>query len=61
LPDVAQLMVVLDAVIYVDVTHPQANKGAVSERLSRYYKIPLEQIATFGDGANDVLISSQAA
>lgn len=41
---------------YLDVTNPTANKGAVVERLSHYYKIPLEQIATVGDGANDVLM-----
>ena len=41
---------------YLDVTNPAANKGAVVERLSHYYKIPLEQIATVGDGANDVLM-----
>jgi hydroxymethylpyrimidine pyrophosphatase-like HAD family hydrolase len=26
---------------YLDVTHPQANKGIVVERLSHYYKIPV--------------------
>jgi len=41
---------------YLDVTHPMANKGVVVERLSHYYKIPREQIATLGDGANDVLM-----
>jgi len=41
---------------YLDVTHPMANKGVVVERLSHYYKIPLEQIATLGDGATDVLM-----
>jgi Cof subfamily protein (haloacid dehalogenase superfamily) len=41
---------------YVDVTNPAANKGVVVERLSHYYQIPLEQIATLGDGANDVLM-----
>ena len=41
---------------YLDVTHPAANKGVVVERLSQYYQIPLEQIATLGDGANDVLM-----
>ena len=39
---------------YLDVTHPTANKGTVIERLSRYLKIPLEQIATIGDQLNDV-------
>jgi Cof subfamily protein (haloacid dehalogenase superfamily) len=41
---------------YLDVTHPQANKGVVIERLSRTCNIALEQIATLGDGANDVLM-----
>jgi Cof subfamily protein (haloacid dehalogenase superfamily) len=41
---------------YLDVTHPTANKGVVVERLSHYYQIPLEQIATLGDQANDVLM-----
>jgi Cof subfamily protein (haloacid dehalogenase superfamily) len=41
---------------YLDVTHPTANKGVVIERLSRYYHIPLEQIATLGDQPNDVLM-----
>ena len=39
---------------YLDVTHPTANKGTVIERLSRYLKIPLEEIATIGDQLNDV-------
>jgi Cof subfamily protein (haloacid dehalogenase superfamily) len=41
---------------YLDVTHPTANKGVVVERLSHFYKIPLEQIATLGDQLNDVLM-----
>jgi Cof subfamily protein (haloacid dehalogenase superfamily) len=41
---------------YLDVTHPTANKGVVVERLSHYYKIPPEQIATLGDQSNDVLM-----
>jgi Cof subfamily protein (haloacid dehalogenase superfamily) len=41
---------------YLDVTHPTANKGVVIERLSHYYHIPLEQIATLGDQLNDVLM-----
>lgn len=41
---------------YLDVTHPTANKGVVIERLSHYYKIPPEQIATLGDQSNDVLM-----
>ena len=41
---------------YLDVTNPTANKGTVVERLSRYLKIPMEQIATIGDQGNDVLM-----
>jgi Cof subfamily protein (haloacid dehalogenase superfamily) len=41
---------------YLDVTHPTANKGVVIERLSRYYHIPLDHIATLGDQSNDVLM-----
>jgi Cof subfamily protein (haloacid dehalogenase superfamily) len=41
---------------YVDVTHPEANKGAVVEHLSACLGIPSEQIATIGDSPNDVLM-----
>jgi Cof subfamily protein (haloacid dehalogenase superfamily) len=41
---------------YVDVTHPEANKGAVVEHLSAALGIPSEQIATIGDSPNDVLM-----
>jgi Cof subfamily protein (haloacid dehalogenase superfamily) len=41
---------------YLDITHPTANKGVVVDRMSHYYQIPLEQIATVGDQANDVLM-----
>jgi Cof subfamily protein (haloacid dehalogenase superfamily) len=41
---------------YLDVTHPMANKGVVVERLSNYFKIPLENVATLGDQPNDVLM-----
>ena len=45
---------------YVDVTHPTANKGVVVERMSQFYQIPLEQIATLGDQPNDVLMFQQS-
>jgi Cof subfamily protein (haloacid dehalogenase superfamily) len=41
---------------YLDVTHPDANKGAVVMWLSERYEIPPEQIATIGDMPNDVLM-----
>ena len=39
---------------YLDVTHPQANKGAVVDRLAEILAIPRSQIATIGDMPNDV-------
>jgi Cof subfamily protein (haloacid dehalogenase superfamily) len=41
---------------YLDVTHPDANKGEVVERLARYLKVPAARIATIGDQPNDVLM-----
>jgi Cof subfamily protein (haloacid dehalogenase superfamily) len=41
---------------YLDVTHPDANKGAVARYLSARYAIPPEAIATIGDMPNDVLM-----
>jgi len=41
---------------YVDVTNPEANKGAVVRRLSELLGVAREQIATIGDMPNDVLM-----
>ena len=41
---------------YLDVTHPQANKGAVVAYLAEHYGISPHQIATIGDMPNDVLM-----
>jgi len=41
---------------YLDVTHPDANKGAVARYLARTYSIPTDSIATIGDMPNDVLM-----
>ncbi len=41
---------------YLDVTHPDANKGEVVRLASRHFGIPLDQIATIGDMPNDVLM-----
>jgi Cof subfamily protein (haloacid dehalogenase superfamily) len=41
---------------YLDVTHPQANKGEVVLSLSRLLNIPAAEIATIGDMPNDVLM-----
>jgi Cof subfamily protein (haloacid dehalogenase superfamily) len=41
---------------YLDVTHPQANKGEVVVTLSKLLGIAPEQMATVGDMPNDVLM-----
>jgi len=41
---------------YLDITHPDANKGAVAQYLARTYSIPTDSIATIGDMPNDVLM-----
>lgn len=45
---------------YLDVTHPQANKGAVLLDLSARYAIKPEEIATIGDGPNDMLMFAKS-
>ena len=46
---------------YLDVTHPQANKGAVVVYLSEKLGIPRDEIATIGDSENDVTMFKQGA
>jgi hypothetical protein len=41
---------------YLDVTHKDANKGAVAAYLSAHLAVPAEEIATIGDQPNDVLM-----
>ncbi|HXW38477.1 MAG TPA: Cof-type HAD-IIB family hydrolase [Acidimicrobiales bacterium] len=45
---------------YADITHPDANKGAVVRYLSATYRIDPLQIATIGDMPNDVLMFAQS-
>ncbi len=41
---------------YLDVTHPDANKGMVVEKLSKFLGVPTVEIAAIGDMPNDVLM-----
>jgi Cof subfamily protein (haloacid dehalogenase superfamily) len=41
---------------YLDITHPDANKGTVVTTLSKLLSIPADEIATIGDMPNDVLM-----
>jgi len=41
---------------YLDITHPDANKGMVVTTLSKLLSVPIGEIATIGDMPNDVLM-----
>ena len=41
---------------YLDVTNPDANKGAVVDALATMLRIPAHEIATIGDMPNDTLM-----
>jgi Cof subfamily protein (haloacid dehalogenase superfamily) len=45
---------------YLDVTHPDANKGWVCEYLAKIFKITTDQIATIGDMPNDMLMFAKS-
>ncbi len=45
---------------YLDITHPEANKGAVVLRLSAMLGVPPAQIATIGDMPNDISMFKQS-
>jgi len=45
---------------YVDVTHPQANKGAVVHALARMLDINPREIATIGDMPNDISMFAES-
>jgi Cof subfamily protein (haloacid dehalogenase superfamily) len=41
---------------YLDVTHPDANKGAIVRRLAKYLNVSPRRVATIGDQMNDTLM-----
>jgi Cof subfamily protein (haloacid dehalogenase superfamily) len=45
---------------YLDVTHPQANKGTVVATLSKLLDVPPERFVTMGDMPNDVLMFAKS-
>jgi hypothetical protein len=45
---------------YLDVTHPDANKGFVARWLAKQYGLEQSEIATIGDMPNDVLMFAQS-
>ena len=49
-----QASVVRSQPYYLDITHPLANKGAAVAEIAKLLGLPLREIATIGDSANDV-------
>jgi Cof subfamily protein (haloacid dehalogenase superfamily) len=49
-----QACVVRSQPYYLDITHPLANKGVAVAEIAKLLGLPLREIATIGDGANDV-------
>ena len=45
---------------YLDVTHPDANKGAIVRRLARYLNVSPRRVATIGDQMNDTLMFKES-
>ena len=45
---------------YLDVTHPDANKGMVVKKLSQLLAIPQAEIVTIGDNHNDISMFEQS-
>ena len=45
---------------YLDVTHPDANKGMVVKKLSELLAIPQAEIVTIGDNHNDISMFEQS-
>ena len=44
---------------YLDVTHPDANKGVAVRTMAKLMGVPLERVAVIGDGLNDVAMFAQ--
>jgi Cof subfamily protein (haloacid dehalogenase superfamily) len=45
---------------FIDITHPDANKGMMVETMARLLSIPTSAIATIGDMQNDLLMFRRA-
>jgi Cof subfamily protein (haloacid dehalogenase superfamily) len=45
---------------YLDVTHPDANKGAIVRRLAKYLNVSPRHVATIGDQMNDTLMFKES-
>ena len=45
---------------YLDVTHPQANKGVAVQHMAALMNVPMAEVAVIGDNYNDVAMFAQS-
>jgi Cof subfamily protein (haloacid dehalogenase superfamily) len=55
-----QASVVRSQPYYLDVTHPLANKGDALSNLAGLLQVPLAEVATIGDGHNDIAMFARS-
>lgn len=55
-----ELTVGLSQAYYLDVTHPDANKGQAVRGIARQLNVPVGEVAVLGDMANDVAMFREA-
>ncbi|MCY0388030.1 Cof-type HAD-IIB family hydrolase [Robbsia sp. Bb-Pol-6] len=54
------LTIGLSQVYYLDITHPDANKGQAVRGIARQLGVPVTEVAVLGDMANDVAMFREA-
>jgi len=45
---------------YLDITHPQANKGAAVQNMAALMEVPMSEVAVIGDNYNDLAMFAQS-
>lgn len=45
---------------YLDITHPQANKGAAVQNMAALMDVPMSEVAVIGDNYNDLFMFAQS-
>jgi Cof subfamily protein (haloacid dehalogenase superfamily) len=45
---------------YLDITHPQANKGAAVQNMTALMNVPMSEVAVIGDNYNDLSMFAQS-
>src|SRR5262249_15657711 len=45
---------------YLDITHPQANKGVAAQNMAALMNVPMSEVAVIGDNYNDLAMFAQS-